>query len=164
MTRTLKLALSAVLGVMLVVPAIAQDNFPDVPENHWAYEALARMKREGLLVGYPDGLFRGGRSATRYEMAVAIHATYSYLKNITDSLQTQINNIPSGGTGGVSREEFDNLKATVADLQNKVNAINPPDIADLKRMASTFERPLWQRTTSDGCIRCPTAIHSSRVE
>jgi len=144
MTRTLKLALSAVLGVMLVVPAMAQDNFPDVPENHWAYEALARMKREGLLVGYPDGLFRGGRSATRYEMAVAIHATYSYLKNITDSLQTQINEIkgrPAGG-GEVSREEFDNLKATVADLQNKVNAINPQDIADLKRMASTFEREL----------------------
>jgi len=66
MKRTTKYALSLVLGVITVMPAVAQDNFPDVPENHWAYKDLARMKAEGLLVGYPDGLFRGGplRAAT----------------------------------------------------------------------------------------------------
>ena len=70
MTRTFRLALTAVLSLAVVIPAIAQDNFPDVPDNHWAYEALKRMKSEGLLVGYPDGLFRGNRPATRYELAV----------------------------------------------------------------------------------------------
>jgi hypothetical protein len=75
MKRTLKYALTAVLAVGLVAPAFAQtDNFPDVPENHWAYEALARLKKDGLLVGYPDGLFRGPRPASRYELAVAVHA------------------------------------------------------------------------------------------
>jgi len=144
MTRTFKYALSAVLGFALVIPAFAQDNFPDVPENHWAYEALARMKREGLLVGYPDGLYRGSRSATRYEMAVAIHATYSYLKNLTDNLQSQIDALKAnqGGTGGVSREEFDNLKAAVTALQNDLNNLKAQDIADLRKMATTFEREL----------------------
>jgi hypothetical protein len=129
----------------LVIPAFAQDNFPDVPENHWAYEALARMKREGLLVGYPDGLYRGSRSATRYEMAVAIHATYSYLKGLTDSLQAQIDELkraPTGGGSGVTREEFDNLKAAVTALQNDLNNLKAQDIADLRRMATTFEREL----------------------
>ncbi|HZH98073.1 MAG TPA: S-layer homology domain-containing protein, partial [Fimbriimonadaceae bacterium] len=69
MNKTLKLALGAVLTAGVMTSAMAQDNFPDVPDNHWAYEALARMKREGLLVGYPDGLFRGNRPASRYELA-----------------------------------------------------------------------------------------------
>ena len=74
MKRSTKLALSLVLAIGTIVPAMAQDNFPDVPANHWAYEALAKMKAEGLLVGYPDGLYRGPRPATRYELAVAMHA------------------------------------------------------------------------------------------
>src|SRR5271157_2252125 len=90
MNRTLKYALGAVLTTAMVIPAFAQDNFPDVPDNHWAYEALKNMKKDGLLVGYPDGLFRGARPASRYELAVAIHATYQRLKSLTDGLDTQI--------------------------------------------------------------------------
>lgn len=33
--------------------------FPDVPANHWAYEAVNTLKEAGLLRGYPDGRFRG---------------------------------------------------------------------------------------------------------
>src|SRR6476660_7142804 len=90
MNRTLKYALSAALSALIVVPALAQDNFPDVPESHWAYKDLARMKAEGLLVGYPDGLFRGGRPASRYELAVACHAVWANIKAITDGLKNPI--------------------------------------------------------------------------
>jgi hypothetical protein len=55
MKRTLTLSLGLVLGSMLVVPALAQDNFPDVESNHWAFEALENLRAEGILVGYPDG-------------------------------------------------------------------------------------------------------------
>lgn len=34
--------------------------FPDVPPDHWAYDAVHNLKRNGVLVGYPDGTFRGG--------------------------------------------------------------------------------------------------------
>jgi len=47
MKRTLKYALSAVLTAAIVLPAVAQDNFPDVPDNHWAFEALQRLKKDG---------------------------------------------------------------------------------------------------------------------
>jgi len=144
MKRTLKYALSAVLCTAVVLPAFAQDNFPDVPDNHWAFEALARMKREGLLVGYPDGLFRGGRPASRYELAVAVHATYVNLKNLIDGLQQQIDTIKGtgGGNPGPTMDDFNNLKAAVADLQNQVNTLKSQDLADLRRMADTFEKEL----------------------
>jgi hypothetical protein len=140
MTRTFRYALTAVLSAVVVLPAFAQDNFPDVPDNHWAYEALARMKAEGLLVGYPDGLFRGPRPATRYELAVAVHATYSHLKSLIDGLQSQLDAIKNAPTN--NQADIDALKAAVAALQNDVAQIRSQDIADLRRMAETFEKEL----------------------
>ena len=34
-------------------------NFPDVPREHWASEAVDKLKFLGLLKGYPDGRFTG---------------------------------------------------------------------------------------------------------
>ncbi|MCF0158824.1 MAG: YadA-like family protein, partial [Veillonella sp.] len=45
--------------------------FPDVPENHWAYEYIAKLHANGILEGYPDGNFDGNRTLTRYEFATA---------------------------------------------------------------------------------------------
>lgn len=47
--------------------------FPDVPENHWAYEAVAAMAKAGLVKGYPDGEFKGDRTMTRYEFAQIVY-------------------------------------------------------------------------------------------
>ncbi len=38
--------------------------FPDVPNNHWAYEAVSDLSRRGLVEGYPDGTFGGDRMLT----------------------------------------------------------------------------------------------------
>lgn len=47
--------------------------FPDVPSNHWAYEAVAAMSRSGLVEGYPNGTFGGDRMMTRYEFAQIVY-------------------------------------------------------------------------------------------
>ena len=47
--------------------------FPDVPENHWAYDYVATLAGNGVLEGYPDGYFNGNRQMTRYEMAAVIY-------------------------------------------------------------------------------------------
>jgi len=151
MKRTLTLALSAVLGGCLVTSAFGQDNFPDSPENHWAYEALLNLKKAGLLVGYPDGLFRGGRPASRYEMAVALNALYQHLKGLADGLSAKIAAIESrlGGpgvdtSGFATKAEVQALRDALAALKAQVDGMkaSADDIAALKRMASTFEREL----------------------
>jgi hypothetical protein len=128
--RTAKYALTLVLGAAVIMPAVAQDNFPDVPENHWAYKELARMKAEGLLVGYPDGLFRGGRPASRYELAVAVHATWANLKGVTDGLKGQIDDLMKRLEGVPTKADLDNLRAAIEALQNQVK-VNSDDIAGL---------------------------------
>ena len=47
--------------------------FPDVPENHWAYEYIATLAGNGILEGYPDGNFGGDRMMTRYEFGAIVY-------------------------------------------------------------------------------------------
>ena len=47
--------------------------FPDVPENHWAYQYVKTLGERGYLQGYPDGEFKGDRTLTRYEYAAIIY-------------------------------------------------------------------------------------------
>ena len=126
-------------AVLAAAPALAQEEFPDVPRNHWAYAALTRMKKDGLLVGYPDGLYRGGRPASRYELAVALHAAYVSLKNVTDGLDASLR----------ANSEIPNdprIKGSLSALQAQLAALKGygADIADLKRASDTFELELTQ--------------------
>jgi len=50
--------------------------FSDVPEDHWAYMAVWKLASEGILIGYPDGTFRGDEPITRYEAAVVLERLY----------------------------------------------------------------------------------------
>ncbi len=142
MKLTYKYALSTVLAAAMVTPAFAQqEGYRDVPENHWAYEALVRLKREGLLVGYPDGEFKGRRLTTRYELASAIYAVYMNLKNTTDSLQTQIDAL-KGASGGT--DNTGPLRDQIAALQNDVNTLKGygDEIATLRRLTDSFQKEL----------------------
>ncbi len=70
----------AVLTCTLTMPVAAQDSvsapaggvFRDVPRDHWAFPAVEKLAREGLMEGFPDGTFKGKKVVTRYDMAVVI--------------------------------------------------------------------------------------------
>ena len=47
--------------------------FPDIPENHWAYEYVIKLARAGIIEGYEDGQFKGDRMMTRYEFAALLY-------------------------------------------------------------------------------------------
>ena len=66
--------LDALLGVLN--PSLSKD-FPDVPANHWAYEAVSRLAGNGIIQGYEDGKYHGERTMTRYEMAEIIYNALS---------------------------------------------------------------------------------------
>jgi hypothetical protein len=150
MNRTLKLALGVVLGIGLVTPAFAQ-NFPDIPDNHWAYQALANLKGK-ILFGYPDGLYRPARPMSRAEFAVAVNQLYQMMMAKDNSLDaaiaelgrrvTALENRPANTGGGVSQADFNALKNQVTELQNTVNGMKAwgTDIANMKRLMSEFER------------------------
>ncbi|MCH7945502.1 MAG: S-layer homology domain-containing protein, partial [Armatimonadetes bacterium] len=145
----LKTALGAVLGLGLVMPAMAQ-NFPDIPDNHWAYDALANLKGK-VVFGYPDGLYRPARPMSRAEFAVAINQIYQMMMAQGDrldkaiaALNSRIDELGTGGGGGVSQADFNALKRQVDGMASRLERMDSwgSDIASLKRLAGEFEREL----------------------
>ena len=63
--------------------------FPDVPTNHWAYEAVSDLSRRGLVEGYPDGTFGGDRMLTRYEFAQIVYRAIQDGVTVNDRLVTE---------------------------------------------------------------------------
>lgn len=67
-----KTALLALAFAALSATAFAADgadSFSDVPKDHWSYEALDYLAKNGVIEGYADGTFQGNRTMSRYEMA-----------------------------------------------------------------------------------------------
>ena len=63
--------------------------FPDVPSNHWAYEAVSDLSRRGLVEGYPDGTFGGDRLLTRYEFAEIVYRAIQNGVQVDEQLVTE---------------------------------------------------------------------------
>lgn len=122
--------LGASLCLAWVVPAGAQapDMFRDVDRSHWAYEAVESLRAKNILIGYPDGYFRGKRTLTRYEFAVALDRA---LRSIT-------------GTPGERGPQGETGPAGPAGPQGEQGSpgIKPEEIAQLQRLANEFREEL----------------------
>ena len=80
--------LNAVLGTDL--PEDQTNMFPDVPANHWAYEAVNDMAKRGLVIGYEDGQFKGDRNMTRYEFAMIVERAIQKAKELNTSIDGRL--------------------------------------------------------------------------
>lgn len=61
--------------------------FQDVPRNHWAYQYISQLAGNGILVGYPDGTFKGDATMTRYEFATMLYRALQNGAPIDDNMR-----------------------------------------------------------------------------
>ncbi|HLK57780.1 MAG TPA: S-layer homology domain-containing protein [Chthonomonadaceae bacterium] len=72
------------IGAVPAANAQPTEPFPDVPKDHWAYQAVMELKQKGILIGYPDGTFNGagarGKQPTKptYDLS-SPEATWHFL-------------------------------------------------------------------------------------
>ena len=102
-------------------PAVRAE-YPDVPEGHWAYNAIDRLSQAGIVEGLPNGNYAGNKAMTRYEFAVAIARLIERFPT-TDGGGTQIPGPvgPAGpqgppgaaAPGTITREEVNDLLAAL---------------------------------------------------
>lgn len=135
--------LSASLVVVLAMPALAQqaEPFRDVPTDHWAYQAVESLREKGIVIGYPDGYFRGKRTLTRYEFAVALDRA---LKAIPAGPAGEPGPAgPAGAVGpagpageqgppGVTPEELANFRKLAEEFRNELTALGNR-VSDINR-------------------------------
>ena len=85
--------LKALMAHAGILPSNGQldtsDMFPDVPENHWAYEYIHELAKLGIVDGYPDGNFEGDRMMTRYEMAAIVYRAMQKGVNVDKRMLTE---------------------------------------------------------------------------
>lgn len=122
------LTLSAGLGSTAF--AASADSFTDVPKDHWAYQALDYLAKEGVIDGMGDSTFQGGRTMTRYEMA-SIVAKAMQKKDVSFGDQAVLDKLAS------------EYKDELATLNRKVDA-NTKAIKDLNAKTDKFK--VWGMT------------------
>jgi hypothetical protein len=133
----------AALALLWSVPALASQ-FDDVPQDHWAYDALDYLQEAGLVEGYPDGTFKGNRPFTRYEMAMVVARVFTKIQDFQASLQsgTSPNGEPVDLKEVYARMDklSDEFRDELKDLGARVTALEDEqtrqrgDIDDLKAL------------------------------
>ena len=102
--------------------------FPDVPENHWAYEYVKLLAERGYLTGYPDGEFKGDRAMTRYEYAAII---YRALQNGAPSDGAMVRSVDEFGSELVKVQNIDRFRVDrISGKDNDRNKVERVRIND----------------------------------
>ena len=149
-TKRLSVLLGLALGAPAVVApvvmpshapaAIAQETaeYPDVPQNHWAYDAINKLSQAGIIEGMPNGTYLGNKPMTRYEFAVAVARILDKLSAGAPGAQgpqgEQGVQGPAGQTGpaGQIPDVSDFVKRK--DLQDAINALRNEFAPELKAL------------------------------
>ncbi|WP_425058985.1 hypothetical protein SCACP_36360 [Sporomusa carbonis] len=88
------------------VALAAGGTFNDVPEKHWAYEAINKLSKDGIIDGYGDSMFRGDKPLTRYEFAVLIDKALSRYDQASDADKKLIDKLSSEFAAELNRMEI----------------------------------------------------------
>ena len=114
------------LGLMLATSVALQAAplFPDVPEEHWAKDAVAALAAKGLVEGYPDGTFKGDRSASRWEVAMIVARLLAKMEQEHSTFATKAELDELRKLANALREELDALGVRVTNLEGDVDRLD----------------------------------------
>ena len=113
--------------------AAAAPLFPDVPDNHWAKDAVAALAAKGLVEGYPDGTFKGDRSASRWETAMIVARLLSKMEQAHSTFATKAELDELRKLANALREELDALGVRVDNLEENVSLLDKR-VTELERI------------------------------
>lgn len=96
----------------------AEGSLADVPKDHWSYQAVDQLVKDGIIEGMPDGTYAGDRAISRYEMAVIVARATDKMEaaNIADRALIEKMQAEYGS-------ELKTLAADVQDLKNEVSKV-----------------------------------------
>ena len=153
MKKTLVSALTTALVVGAASTTFAAANpFEDVPADHWAYDAVAQLAKDGVVEGYGDGTYVGDAAITRYEMAqmVARAMAKSDLKHADKAMVDKL--------AAEFADELNNLGVRVAKLEKKVDNVKYDGIIRYTWKNARIDGDPTHSNTND--LRLRLSMHS----
>jgi len=151
------LALLMVCGLVLPVAASLKP-FADVPEHHWAYEAVLQLQAAGLVEGYPDGEYKGQRPMTRYEMAMVIAR---FLAQLDSRVADQLEALRPGLVEEVSAEVSELIKDEFAKAMAAIEAAKAEASAEAK---DELEKAKLELAKAIEAVEAKPAVETQVVE
>lgn len=124
--KSMTAAVLAALSVPAATGYAAQNPFKDLPEGHWAYDAVTMLARDGVIEGYGDGTFRGDRGLNRYEMAELVSKAMEKYATARPADRGAIKKL---------KREF---ASELSDIDDRLTAVES-DVKDLKKTQSSFK-------------------------
>ena len=106
----MKKLIITLLAAVLASGALAQTSFPDIPANHWAGDAVERIADLGIVIGFPDGTYRGNEAFTRYQAALVV-------SRMLDVFNDNVNSALA-----LTQADVDSLRNAVQELASDVAA------------------------------------------
>lgn len=124
-------AQTAVAASALQAPALQ-----DVPAGHWAKDAIDTLVSKGVLLGYPDGTFRGTQNLSRYEAAVIIARVLEQQRSGQVSLDSETMTLVQNAISELAADLVA-LGVRVSDLESR--AVNKDDFARLEERVASLD-------------------------
>ena len=111
------LACLSVSAVFLIfdLSTVTANPFADVPNDHWAYDSIAKLAKNGVIAGYGNGTYFGDKALTRYELAQMV-ARAMTVKNVDHADKVEVTKLAAEFS-----DELQALGTRVETLEKKVN-------------------------------------------
>ena len=133
----MKKLLLTILALIMVSGASAQEAFPDIPAGHWAGEAVGRIADLGIVIGFPDGTFRGNEGFTRYQASLVVSRMLDVVNEDIDALsalhesdlaalRTALQELASDVAAQDTR--LGAAESAIADISDQVSDLNLDDL------------------------------------
>ena len=113
------LAIAAAAALTTGVSAYAANPFSDVSTSDWAYQAVADLSDQGVVIGYPDGTFRGERNITRYELAQIVARMMAREDQLNAEQRATLEKL-----AGEYADELAKLGVRVSNVEKKVGNLS----------------------------------------
>lgn len=131
-----KLTAMITTALMVGAASVALANpFSDVPQGHWAYDAVDQLAADGIIEGYGDGTFAGDRQITRYEMAQLVARAMANCDGADAADQATIDKLAAEFS-----DELDALGVRVDNLEKKVAGLKDIEFSGYYKAAYGYEK------------------------
>ena len=144
-------ALSFGFAAAQTAPATQVPTLTDVPAGHWAKDAIDKIVAKGIILGYPDGTFRGTQNLTRYEAAVIIARLLDQIATGTVTTTTGATTTVTGDDLAALQNAVQELAADLAALGVRVTDLEANSVSqdDFARLEARVEALGTGSTTGD---------------
>jgi hypothetical protein len=138
MKKASLIASAAAASIALAAaPVFAQGGpFADVPTDHWAYAAVDKLQKQGIVIGYPDGTYGGKRQMTRYEFAIAIARLLDKIQAPPAAATPDLSDyVKKEDLAGLAKQsDVDTLRKLVQEFQTELTTLGVDLDAVKKRL------------------------------